>query len=82
MTTEYRGRAPGDPQGHAARSPTGSHAALRQTMEPGQALELDHDDDDPTRYRGFSHSRCNRTAGARLGGLRRAENARRRKRVM
>jgi hypothetical protein len=34
-------------------------------MLPGQALHLDHDDYDRTRYRGFSHQACNLRAAAR-----------------
>jgi hypothetical protein len=36
-----------------------------QPMLPGQALHLDHDDYDRTRYRGFSHQACNLRAAAR-----------------
>jgi len=39
-------------------------------MLPGQALDLDHADDRPG-WLGFSHSRCNRQAGGRLGSQRR-----------
>src|SRR5829696_472704 len=39
-------------------------------MLPGQALDLDHTDD-RAGYLGFSHSTCNRAAGARLGNARR-----------
>lgn len=34
-----------------------------RVMEPGQALDLDHDDDG-VGYRGMAHARCNRKAGA------------------
>lgn len=34
-------------------------------MLPGQELDLDHDDNDRSLYRGFSHSECNRQAGGR-----------------
>jgi len=36
-----------------------------EPMLQGQELDLDHDDEDRTQYRGFSHSECNRAAGAR-----------------
>lgn len=36
-------------------------------MYRGQPLDLDHHDDDPTRYRGLAHARCNRSAGATKG---------------
>jgi hypothetical protein len=36
-------------------------------MLPGQALHLDHDDYDRTKYRGFSHAACNVKAAARKG---------------
>lgn len=44
-------------------------------MEPGQKLHLDHDDDGPG-YRGFSHEKCNLSAGGRKGNAakRRATN--------
>ena len=35
-------------------------------MLPGQPIDLDHRDDG-VGYRGWSHSHCNRSAGARLG---------------
>jgi hypothetical protein len=34
-------------------------------MLPGQALHLDHDDYDRTRWRGFSHAKCNLRAAAK-----------------
>ncbi|GHD04243.1 hypothetical protein GCM10010313_20300 [Streptomyces violarus] len=39
-------------------------------LTPGNVLgepELDHTDDDDGQYLGYSHSRCNRSAGARKG---------------
>jgi hypothetical protein len=36
-----------------------------QPMLPGQALHLDHDDYDRTKWRGFSHARCNLRAAAK-----------------
>jgi hypothetical protein len=36
-------------------------------MLPGQALHLDHDDHDRSKYRGFSHAACNLKAAARKG---------------
>jgi hypothetical protein len=39
-------------------------------MLPGQALDLDHADDRPG-WLGFSHAKCNRQAGGRLGSQRR-----------
>jgi hypothetical protein len=39
-------------------------------MLPGQPVELDHNDDDPTRYIGWSHARCNHVAGGKLGAQR------------
>src|SRR5262245_14658207 len=47
-------------------------------MRPGEAIELDHSDDGPG-YLGFSHARCNRQAGGRLGRARQIEQARRKK---
>jgi hypothetical protein len=44
-----------------------------------QAIELDHADDDPGRYIGFSHARCNRQAGGRLGRARQLERAERKR---
>jgi hypothetical protein len=34
-------------------------------MLPGQALHLDHDDYDRTKWRGFSHAKCNLRAAAK-----------------
>jgi hypothetical protein len=50
-----------------------------QPMRPGQALDLDHRDG--TGWLGFSHARCNRAAGGRLGRARQIEQQRR-KRLM
>jgi hypothetical protein len=36
-------------------------------MLPGQPLDLDHDDENPNRYRGVAHASCNRSAGATKG---------------
>lgn len=49
-------------------------ARCGQIMIEGQALDLDHTD---TRdgYRGFSHRRCNRAAGARKGNANRRRKA-------
>jgi hypothetical protein len=41
-------------------------------MLEGQRLQLDHDDDDPTRYRGWAHGKCNERAGAINGNKARA----------
>lgn len=72
----------------------GRHQATRRAMLPGaegqpcsrcgqpmhqwQALDLDHTDDRGG-YRGFSHARCNRSAGGRIGAqrMRAARRARR-----
>jgi len=35
----------------------------KKPMLSGQEIDLDHDDDDRSVYRGFSHSECNRKAG-------------------
>ena len=35
-------------------------ARCGRLMLPGQALDLDHDDDRPGAYLGFSHATCNR----------------------
>jgi hypothetical protein len=43
-----------------------------RTMLPGQSVQLDHDDDDPTKYLGYSHQRCNASAGASRGNAMRA----------
>jgi hypothetical protein len=42
-------------------------------MYKGQALDLDHDDHDRSRYRAqpLSHASCNRAAGAAFGNKRR-----------
>jgi hypothetical protein len=45
-------------------------ARCGEDMTVGHALgepELDHDDDNPGRYLGYSHSHCNRSAGAKKG---------------
>jgi len=42
-------------------------------MLPGQEVQLDHADDDPTRYLGYSHKRCNLSAGAARGNALRAQ---------
>jgi hypothetical protein len=47
-------------------------ARCQRVMLPGQAVELDHDDQDPTKYVGYSHSSCNRSAGASRGNAMRA----------
>lgn len=44
-----------------------------QLMLPGQPLHLDHDDNDRTQYRGFSHAACNTAAGARKGNRARSQ---------
>lgn len=44
----------------------------RLPMLPGQAVQLDHADDDPSRYLGYSHKRCNASAGASRGNAMRA----------
>jgi hypothetical protein len=41
-------------------------------MLPGQAVQLDHDDQDPSRYLGYSHRSCNARAGAVAGNKARA----------
>jgi hypothetical protein len=41
-------------------------------MLPGQEVQLDHADDDPTRYLGYSHKQCNLSAGAAKGNRARA----------
>jgi hypothetical protein len=46
-------------------------------MLPGQPLDLDHDDDNPSRYRGVAHSHCNRSAGAAKGNRQRNTTRRR-----
>jgi hypothetical protein len=59
----------------------GAHQAKRKAERPsmygkpccrcGRPLSgpimLDHDDNDPTRYLGWAHAKCNLSAGARLG---------------
>jgi hypothetical protein len=47
-------------------------ARCHQVMLAGQAVQLDHADDDPTRYLGYSHQRCNASAGAARGNRLRA----------
>lgn len=44
-----------------------------QLMLPGQELHLDHDDNDRTQYRGFSHAKCNVSAGAVKGNRQRVQ---------
>ena len=45
----------------------------RQVMLPGQAVQLDHaDNGDPNAYVGYSHARCNASAGAARGNRMRA----------
>jgi hypothetical protein len=72
----------------------GDHQALRKAAKPhaygtpcvrcgrvmrsGEAIELDHRDNEPG-YLGFSHARCNRQAGGRLGRTRQIEQQRRRR---
>jgi hypothetical protein len=41
-------------------------------MLAGQPVHLDHDDQDPTRYLGYSHRSCNVSAGAARGNAMRA----------
>ena len=38
-----------------------------QPMWTAENLDLDHDDDDRSRYLGLAHRSCNRAAGARKG---------------
>jgi hypothetical protein len=49
-----------------------------RVMRPGEAIELDHADDGGG-YLGFSHAKCNRQAGGRLGRARQVERQRRKK---
>jgi hypothetical protein len=48
-----------------------------QPLLPGQSFDLDHDDDNPRRYRGVAHSSCNRSAGATKGNRLRSHPPRR-----
>jgi hypothetical protein len=41
-------------------------------MQPGQVVQLDHADDGSGRYLGYSHQRCNASAGAARGNRMRA----------
>lgn len=75
----------------------GQHQAIRRALLPtavgqiccrcgrpitaGQAVDLDHTDD-RAGYRGLAHSRCNRSAGGRLGAARKQELRSERKRTM
>jgi hypothetical protein len=43
-----------------------------ETMLPGQALDLDHNDD-RTGYRGMAHAACNRRAGANKTNAQRSQ---------
>ena len=47
-------------------------ARCHQPMLAGQAVQLDHDDQDPSRYLGWSHASCNARAGAVNGNRARA----------
>jgi hypothetical protein len=47
-------------------------ARCGKPMLPGQNVQLDHDDQDPGRYIGYSHQRCNASAGASRGNAMRA----------
>jgi len=44
-------------------------ARCSRAILPGQQVDLDHNDD-RVGYRGWSHPRCNRSAGGRLGNER------------
>jgi hypothetical protein len=46
-------------------------ARCRRTILPGEAVDLDHADDRPG-YLGYSHRRCNSSAGASRGNAMRA----------
>lgn len=48
-------------------------ARCGEVMVEGEPLDLDHNDDRDG-YRGFSHRRCNRAAGARKGNANRRRN--------
>jgi hypothetical protein len=47
-------------------------ARCGQPMVVGQLVHLDHADDDPSRYLGYSHASCNASAGASRGNQLRA----------
>ena len=47
-------------------------ARCHEPIRAGDAVDLDHADDDPTRYLGYSHRSCNARAGAVNGNRARA----------
>lgn len=47
-------------------------ARCGRVMLAGEAVELDHADDDPARYIGYSHRSCNRASGAARNNAARA----------
>jgi hypothetical protein len=47
-------------------------ARCREPIRPGEAVDLDHADDGSGTYLGYSHRRCNSSAGASRGNRLRA----------
>jgi hypothetical protein len=69
------GRRHRDLRARALASFRDGQACVRcyKPMHSSEDIDLDHDDDDPTKYRGLAHATCNRAAGGAIGGATTAE---------